>query len=119
MTSDIERLDTERQRAIGAVKMPIPDLGFGTDGVLYRGLPLEQASSAEQIKVSMSMAMALNPTLRVVQIRAGSLLDDSSLKIVQDLADANQYQVWMEVVATGGEGGVTIVDGTVEGDVNF
>ena len=42
--------------------MPVEGLSFSDDGsVTFNDLPLDQASHAEQIRVSMAMAMALIP----------------------------------------------------------
>ena len=59
------------------------------------------------------MAVALNPKLKVVLVRDGSLLDDNSLELVAELAKVSGHQVWMEIVDTSGEVGVYIEDGQV------
>ena len=74
-------------------------VGFTDEGVTYNGVPFSQASSAEQIRVSLAMAMALNPKLRVVRILDGSLLDADSMRQVAEMATAADYQVWVERVA--------------------
>lgn len=107
---------TERKRtAIAAATMPIDGLTFG-DGftVLYRGLPFEQASSAEQLRVSVAIAMAMNPRLRVLRIKDGSLLDENNLALIGQMAEAGDYQVWVERVDTSGRVGVVMEDGAVK-----
>ncbi|HUB09077.1 MAG TPA: AAA family ATPase [Myxococcales bacterium] len=108
----IEEVDAEKERQLAAAKFPVPGLGFGAEGVTYKGLPFEQASSAEKIRVSMAMGLALNPELRVVQIRNGSLLDEDSMAIVEQLAEEADAQVLLEVVGKRG-GGIVIQDGAV------
>lgn len=83
LSSDIEVIDAEKAAILAEAKFPVPALGFGEAGVTFNGLPLEQASSAEKLRVSMAMGLALNPQLRVVQIRNASLLDETSLAIVE------------------------------------
>ncbi len=112
LTAKIEACDREKERLLAAAKFPVPGLGFGAEGVTYRGLPLEQASSAEKIRVSMAMGLALNPELRVVQIRNGSLLDEESLGVVERMAEEADAQVFLEVVGRRG-GGIVIVDGSM------
>ncbi|MHB8361309.1 MAG: AAA family ATPase [Thermoplasmataceae archaeon] len=111
LTAQLDAIDAEKAKLLAAAKFPVPDLGFGAEGVTYRGLPFDQASSAEKIRVSMAMGLALNPELRVVQIRNASLLDEESLVIVQQLAEEADAQVLLEVV--GKRGGVVIQDGEV------
>jgi DNA repair exonuclease SbcCD ATPase subunit len=105
-----------RKEALGKAKMPIEGLSIETAGktamVYYGGVPFEQASTAEQLKVSTAIAMAANPTLRVLRIKDGSLLDDDSMALLDQLARAEDFQLWIERVGTGGVG-IVIVDGEI------
>lgn len=107
-----ERLERKR-KAIADAKMPIEGLGLGDDGVILNGLPLEQASDAEQLRTSIAIAMAMNEQLRVIRVHEGSLLDRASLALVREMAEARGYQVWIERVSDDGKVGVLIEDGTV------
>ena len=95
-TDELKAIDEEKERLIHEAEMPIDGLGFGDDGVTFNGIPFEQCSGAEQLKVSIAMGMALNPELRVLLIRDGSLLDEASLKMVAEMAAEHDYQVFME-----------------------
>lgn len=112
-TAAIAALDQEKADGLAAATFPIDGLGFDTDGVTYQGVPFSQASAAEQIRVSLAMAMALNPKLRVIRILDGSLLDSDNLALVADMATAQDYQVWIERVADGSGVGIVIEDGEV------
>ncbi len=105
-------LDTEKAKLISTAKFPVPGLGFTADGLTLNGLPLEQASGAERLRVSLAMGLALNPKLKVVLIHDASLLDKKSLAMVAEMAAAADAQVWLEVVGTGPIG-IEIVDGAV------
>jgi DNA repair ATPase RecN len=116
----IEKLDdaveahrTKATDLIVTAHYPVPGLGFANDEVTYNGLAFMQASNAEQIKVSVAMGMALNPKLRVMRIKDGSLLDDDSLKVIEDMANENDFQVFMEIVDKTGKFGVYLVDGEI------
>lgn len=114
LTAKLDGIEAAKQKAITEAKYPIPGLSFDKEGnVLYNGIPFSQASSADQTKVSIAIGLALNPTLRVLLIRDGSLLDEDSLAMVADIAAKNDAQVWMERVSTGGEVSVIIEDGMV------
>jgi hypothetical protein len=115
LTGQIEALDADKAAAIRRARMPIDGLGFTDDGVTYQGVPFQQASSAEQLRVSVAMARALNPTLRVMLIRDGSLLDGDNLALLAGMADADDFQVWIEVVDSDAPSAVVIEDGTVAG----
>lgn len=113
LSEAINALDAEKELRVSQAAMPLPGLSFGDGIVTYNGLPLSQASQAEQIRVSVAIAMALNPKLRVIRITDGSLLDSESMRILDDLAREKDYQVWMEVVDESGKVGVVIDDGHV------
>ena len=61
----------------------------------------------------MAVAMAINPDLRVVIIRDGSLLDTKHMAVIEQMAKDKDFQVWMEIVDESGEVGVYIEDGQV------
>lgn len=100
--------------AIAAAKLPVDGLSFSEDAVLYNGLPLEQASDAEQLRISVAIAAAMNPKLRVIRIRDGSLLDDDGLRLLAEMAEAQDLQVWLEKVDSSGKVGFVIEDGALK-----
>src|SRR5260370_39362708 len=95
--------------------MPVEGLGFGEGFVTFNGVPFDQASDAEQLSASIAIAMRTNSKLRVIRVRDGSLLDDSKMKILADMAAANGCQVWIETVRAVTDTAVIIEDGAVRG----
>lgn len=112
----IESIDIDKADTIARAEMPIAGLAFDDNGVTFNGVPFEQCSSAEQLKVSCAMGISLAPELKIMLIRDGSLLDESSLRVVREMAEKSGSQVWMEVVRTGGDVNVVIEDGSVKGE---
>lgn len=110
ITAKMNALLTQKEAAIEAAKLPVPGLGFGDGEILMNGVPFNQASDAEQLQVSIAIAMALNPELRVIRVRDGSLLDEDALKMLEQMADDKDYQVWIERVGSG-KTGFEIEDG--------
>jgi len=113
MTEKIEAVDKEKKRTLRMAKYPIAKLALGAEGVAYKGLPFEQCSSAEQLRVSVAIGFAMNPLLKVILIRDGSLLDEKNLALISEMAKANGGQVWIERVGHGKEATVIIEDGSV------
>lgn len=109
----IQRGREKRAEAIAAATYPVPGLALGDGEVIFNEIPLSQASSAEQLRVSTAVAMAMNPELRVLRIQDGSLLDSTSLAAIAEMASANDYQVWIESVDETGTVGFVIEDGAV------
>jgi hypothetical protein len=110
----LEDLEEQKEKALRAARFPIEGLGVDAEGVTFKGLPFEQASSSEQLKVSMAVAMAMNPRLRVLRINDGSLLDESNMRLIARAAAENDYQVWVERVEPSSESAVIIEDGTIQ-----
>lgn len=114
LTRKLEELDAQKIAAIETASLPVAGLSFSEDsGVLFGGIPFAQLSGAERLKVSLAMGIALNPTLRVMLIRDGSLLDEENLRVVASLAEQHDMQVWIERVGKGEECSIIIEDGEV------
>ena len=114
LTATIKGIDSTKAGALANAKFPVPTLSFDATGVLVAGVPFTQASAAEQLRVSLAMGCALNPTLRVMLIRDGSLLDDSSMQIIADMCEKNDFQCLVERVGEGDEGALIIEDGKLK-----
>jgi len=99
---------------LSEAKFPVAGLSFDESGVTFNGLPFAQSSGAEQLRASVAIAMAMNPKLKVLLCRDGSLLDDDSLALLSQIVEDNGYQLWLERVGTGAECSVIIEDGAVK-----
>jgi hypothetical protein len=113
---------------LSRAKFPIPGLSFetiseGSSGrerknpkkiITYNGVPLADASSAEQIRVSTAIGMANKPELAFLLIRDGSLLDDNGLAILEQMAHEQNFQILMEKVDTTGKVGIYMEDGIIK-----
>lgn len=113
LTDAIAERKAAMEKAVAESDMPIPGLSLGDDEVMLNGVPLTQASDAEQLRASLAIAMALNPRLRVIRVRDGSLLDRNAMKIVAEMAEDKDFQVWIERVDDSGKVGFVLEDGHV------
>lgn len=113
LSAIIELNEIEKDEALEASKLPIQGLKITESGVLFNGVPFKQLSGAQKLKVSLSLAMASNPSLRVIRITDGSLLDSSNLAIIREMAEEKDFQVWIEMVDDTKKIGVYIEDGTI------
>ena len=116
LTGSMEARQEAKEKALAAAKFPVAGLGLGEGHVTFQGVPLAQASSAEQLRISTALAMAANPQVKVVLIREGSLLDEDGLRLVAEMAGKKGYQVWVEKVDSSRAVGVVIEDGQVIAD---
>ena len=106
--------DQVKLDALAAAKFPIDGLSFSEDGVLLNGLPFAQASESQRIMASTAMGMAMNPRLRVMFVRDGSLLDDNRLRGMAEMARENEFQLWVERILPGDMPHIEIEDGAVK-----
>jgi DNA repair exonuclease SbcCD ATPase subunit len=116
LTETMAARQQAKEQALAAAAFPVAGLSLGDGQVLFNGVPLAQASSAEQLRISTALAMAANPEVKVVLIREGSLLDEDGLRLVAEMATEKGYQVWVEKVDSSRAMGVVIEDGQVIAD---
>lgn len=113
-TDAMDARDADKRAKIAAAKLPVKGISFGAGSILMNDVPFEQASDAEQLRASIAIAMALNPKLRVIRVRDGSLLDEESIKLLEEMANEQDYQVWVERVDASGKVGFVLEDGHVK-----
>jgi DNA repair ATPase RecN len=109
----IASIDGEKAERLAAAKFPIPGLGFDDSGPTLDDVPLSQASSAQKLRVSVAIGAALNPRVKIMLVREGSLLDEESMRLLAELARETDSQVWIERVGSGDASAVIIEDGAV------
>lgn len=114
LTGLVEGCRQARFDAVAKAGLPVEGLGFNDEGVTLNGVPFAQASHAERLRVSVVLAMAQNPTLKVIRVEDGSLLDDTGMAILAEMAEKNDCQIWIERVGTGGETGFLLEDGQLK-----
>ncbi len=114
----LDEIEKEKQDALKRAEFPIKGLGFVKNDkekfVTFNNIPISQISMSEQIRVSLSIAMSGKPELRIAEIRDGSLLDDKTLKMIEDMAKDEDFQIWIERVGDKDANAVVIEDGEVK-----
>lgn len=113
LTSRIDGRKADAAKAVRNANLPVAGLELTDDAVLLNGAPFNQASDAEQLRVSIAVAGAMNPRLRVIRVRDGSLLDEDSMAALAEFAEEHDLQIWVETVQSGREASIVIEDGHV------
>ena len=103
LTEAMEAIREKQHKALEEAQWPIDGLGIDEDGVLYQGLPFEQASKSVRVLTSVKIGMALNPKLRVLVCQDGNDLDGDAMKALEDMLVANDFQMIVEMVTRGPE----------------
>lgn len=115
LTEQIDQRKADVAKAVSEAAMPVEGLSFGDGIVLFNGVPLDQASRAQQIRVSCAIAAALNPKLKIAFVKEGSLLDNKSWELLSQVAKETGCQIWVETVESSRPTAIVIEDGRVKG----
>lgn len=114
-TKKIEELQNFKQEAIIKASFPVPGLGFSSEGfVTFNELPFNQASTSVKLKTSIAVGIALNPKMKVLLVRNGNDLDEENMKLVADIAEKHDIQIWIERCGSNNDVGFVIEDGLVK-----
>ena len=114
LTKQLEAIEEKKLARIQSAQFPVEGLSLNDAGVTFNGIAFEQASGAEQLRVSVAIAMAANPRLKIMLCRDGSLLDKKSLALLSEIVTDNGYQCWLERVGTDDPCAIVIEDGYVK-----
>ena len=113
LTRKMEAREEKKRTAMAKARIPVEGLTFDETEVKFNGIPLENLGEGEQIRISTLIGMAGNPKLRVLCIRHGEALDEEGLKVIAELAEQHDFQVWMARVDSSGKVGIVLEDGMV------
>lgn len=120
LTAEYERIshvlatiDQRKAEILGAAKLPVENLSIDDNGITLNGVAFEQASRAEQLRVSLGLAIAASPKLADIWVRDGAVLDDESLAALEQQAAATGHRLWIERVGSRDPGVIVIQDGQV------
>lgn len=117
LTKAIDERAEKKRKTIAEANLPVKGLDLDSEReiVLLDNVPFDQASDAEQLRASIAIAAAMNPKLRVIRVHEGALLSSKSMKMLEEFADANDLQIWVETVESNRPAALEIVDGYVKG----
>jgi hypothetical protein len=113
LTAAIDGRKTMAAQAVREAKLPIDGIEITEDRILLNGIPLDQASDAEQLRLSIAVAGALSPKLRIARVRDGSKLDRAAMQELTRYCTEHDLQVWIETVESSRPTAIVIEDGTV------
>lgn len=114
LTKELEGLRQERLDIVRGAKLPIPDLELTAEALLYKGKPLSQESTGNQLRICSLLSMAEEPQCRVLLIREGALTSKKNRQIIYDCAKERGWSVWEEHFSeTPMEGALWIQNGEV------
>lgn len=114
LSTQMTKITDQKADALAKAKFPIKGLAISDDGVTFEGIPFIQCSAAQRIRISVAIGLAMNPKLRILLIREGSMLDSKNLAMVAKMAADADAQIWLERVSKGSECSIIMEDGSVK-----
>ena len=114
LTNNIAELDNSKLKFLKEKKIPFKNLTIGEEGIKLQDIPFNQLADSERLKISMEMAMIMNPKLKVIRITDANLFDNKNMKIIQEMADKFKYQIWMERIAIDKFANIVLIDGEIK-----
>lgn len=107
----MKNAEAEKAEVLGAAKLPLKGLGVDEDGVYYGGVPVQDLSTSERVRVGAAIAVAQNPTARIIIADDASLLDSASMAVLRKVC--KDFQIWTVLNDETGHAGIWIEDGAI------
>jgi hypothetical protein len=100
ITNRLSAIKDEKKAIFGNNPLPVKGLTFDDEQIMLKGLPLNdgQINTATLIGIGCRIGMAMNPNLRLMIIKDGSLLDQKTLNFILKICEDKGYQVLIEMV---------------------
>ena len=106
MTENMKKLKDERKKVFTESNMPVKGLEFDDkEGITYKGLPFNQqhVETSMIIAIGVKIAIGLNPNLKTIFIKDGSMFDKKTLAWLLEYIEKKDYQLFIEMVDWTGE----------------
>ncbi|CAB4191585.1 AAA domain containing protein [uncultured Caudovirales phage] len=97
MTETLKEIVETQKKRLAEAKFPVPGMSLAEKGILLNGLPFEQSSKAQRIMASVDIAIALNPTLRLMICEDGNDLDDETIAALDKKLEETGFQMIVEL----------------------
>ncbi len=115
---EMDKMLIDRDNIIKNSKLPFKNVEFDKDlGLVIAGIPFDDMSSAQQIKIMSRIYIESKPELQVIYIKDGSLLDPDTLKQIAGMSELKDYQFLVEIVDEV-EGSIIMREGHILGSEN-
>ena len=104
-TKRLEAIKKEKKDIFAASPLPVKGLTFDDEGIYFKGLPFVEGQhpTSTIIAIGARIGMSLNPNLRMLVIKDGSLLDKSTLNWLVTMCEKENYQLFIEKVSNNEE----------------
>lgn len=99
LDTQVKEISDRKKKMIASANMPLDEMEISEkDWVIVKWIPFGQYSTAQQIIMACKIATATNPEIKLIGIKDWSLLDEDTMKKLEDFADECGYQFYLERV---------------------
>jgi ABC-type dipeptide/oligopeptide/nickel transport system ATPase component len=99
LDAKLETLLAAKEKLLKNAKVPVPGLGFNSEGLTLGGFPIEEASEAERTIAVAAIGFAQNPKLRFITLKNGNDIDDAGMAKLAAMAERVNAQIIIERMA--------------------
>ena len=106
LDKQIDAIDAEKLRTVAAAmkEANIAGVSLDEEGVWIEKdggrIPFSQENTANQIRITLALALRGNPRLRIFRIRDGGALTKPTMEVIRGIAREFGAQVWVEQSST-------------------
>lgn len=92
----VKQIQHEKAEGLKVAEFPHPSLSVSDEGVLYDGVPFSQLNVGQREEAAFAIATAGNPDLKLVIVKNGDMMDESTLARIDKIATERDYTVLVE-----------------------
>ena len=116
LTAELKDLDAEEGALLKAADIPVRGISFAEDGsMLLDGHPLEVASGMRRLDMTVDVAFAANPKVRICLLDEANDYGLDALARLNERAVAERFQVFPCRLGLEGPGEIVVKDGAAKG----
>ncbi len=112
-TDLLNEIEERKLKLLENATFPIEHIAVTGTGVMYQDLPLEQAAHSDQLRVSIALAIARHPNLRLIVSKEGDKLGKARRELLDEMAKASRHLVLIEKMSEDKSLGIYIEEGEV------
>lgn len=101
LTNELDRIKKDVEETLASAEFPVPGMTLDREGVLLNGRAFSDNSKKERTIASAKVAIALEPTLRLMVCEDGSDLDEEALDGLAEILKDDDFQALIELVTRG------------------
>ena len=100
ITKRLAEIEEQKKKLFSSSALPVKGLEFDEEKVMFNGLPLneDQIPTSQLIAIGLRLGMAMNPNLRLLVIKDGSLIDEKTMNYILQTCEKKGYQIFIEMV---------------------